>query len=858
MAYQAILRVYAVLFACTLTGVVFRRYWLDADDPYKCRALMTRGHWLDPFKKWQPPGCLMHQYTEKDIRACLNGQRIVYIGDSTARQLFWATAKKLNATGANAYRQEVDKHEDLAFEDVHFIWDPFFNSSSLRTELLSSLDGNIPEDADPTETAGLITLGGGLWYARHFQSDWLDRYRDALDYVAPLLDAGKGIPSLIHPPRSGKGRNDHHVYMTPIQVPLYDVLSPPRASTITPTKIISMNEYLFNLSTTKGIRVPWSHSLMTWESEGAYEESGLHVIEDVAAGKVDVLLNARCNTQMTYLQGYPFDKTCCSTYENQHPLRTHFYLALVFIPSLIIGFRSYGTITQKPFRGFRQLGGRPSVSGLPTIDLFKAFAVLSVVLTYCALADRTQLFDKTQKHFKYLEFFGLCAVVLVLGLLSVRPTLDKKPPACDALSRPQSAEPPFLSRDQSDEWKGLMQFIILIYHYTGASSVLGIYQVIRILVASYLFLSGFGHTVFFYRKQNYSMSRCASVLVRYNLLSCVLPYIMDTDYLFYYFAPLVSFWYLVVYLTMHIRSSKNSSMPFLLSKIGVSAVIVTLLARAPILFEGTFLLLKHTCNIHWNVKEWQFRLQLDCYIVYGGMVAAIVYCEVSDILRGQSFPQNTLSVIIRRHWNKIRSVSVAVALIIFPGFWYFVQQFSDKVTYNRWVPFVSLFPILAFVVLRNCNRHLRNYYSWVFAWLGKCSLETFTLQFHIWLAADTKGLLSLGVFGRKATHIDGRYHDLVILTGVFLWLSWMTADATTTITNWIIDPRQQPVQEIKLTPLTVANDVGLDAFADGLIGERIRPGAFSRHLKKWYELWMGKLEFRLASIVLIMWILNMV
>ncbi len=132
------------------------------------------------------------------------------------------------------------------------------------------------------------------------------------------------------------------------------------------------------------------------------------------------------------------------------------------------------------------------------------------------------------------------------------------------------------------------------------------------------------------------------------------------------------------------------------------------------------------------------------------------------------------------------------------------------------------------------------------------------MQFHIWLAADTKGLLSLGVFGRKATHIEGRYHDLVILTGVFLWLSWVTADATTTITNWIIDPKLQYVHDIEMTPLTVVDDAGLDALVDGMSSERIRPGAFSRQLKKLYELWMGKLEFRLGSIVLIMWIFNMI
>ncbi|KAL8995195.1 MAG: hypothetical protein Q9169_005028 [Polycauliona sp. 2 TL-2023] len=837
---QGISRICTILFVAALVGVLVRRYWLDSDDPYKCRALLTRGHWLDPsnqtstlrqFDKWQPPGCLMRQYTGKDIRACLNGQRIVYIGDSTTRQLFWATAKRLNATGANAYRQQVDKHEDLIFESVQFIWDPFLNSSSLRAELLSSFSHNMPGDADPTKIPGLVVVGGGLWYARHFQSDWLGRYQDALDYVAPLLGASEAGRSLYKPPSSEQGQTDHHVYMIPIQLPLYEALSPVRASTVTPNKVNSMNGYLFNVSIAQGIKVPWSHSLMTQESKFAYEDTGLHVIDDVASRKVDVLLNARCNAQMTYSQGYPFDKTCCCAYESLHSSRARLYLVGISAAYLVTGFRHYGTNN----------------------ELRNPFMVLGLVLMYCALADRTQLFDKTQKHFMYEEFFALCAIVLLLGILSVRPAVESKPLAGGALSGLKVASPPFLSRDQSDEWKGWMQFIILIYHYTGASSVLGIYQVIRILVASYLFLTGFGHTIFFYRKQDYSLSRCASVLVRYNLLSCILPYIMDTDYLFYYFAPLVSFWYLVVYLTMRIGSSRNLSMPFLLGKIGVSAAVITILARVPIVFECLFLLLKYTCNIHWNVNEWQFRLQLDCYVVYGGMVAAIVYCEVSDCLSGQSLSQGHLSGAIRRHWRKFHVVSVSAAFIVLAGFGYFIRQFSDKVAYNRWVPFVSICPILAFVVLRNSSRHLRNFHSSVLAWLGRCSLETFTLQFHIWLAADTKGLLSLGLFGRKTTHIEGRYHDLVILTAVFFWLSWMTADATTAITNWIIDPNRPTVRDVKLSPMTEVSDVRLNSVNN----ENVRTGVFSRLVKKWNSLWMGKLEFRLAIIVLFMWILNM-
>ncbi|KNC70896.1 hypothetical protein SARC_16570, partial [Sphaeroforma arctica JP610] len=73
--------------------------------------------------------------------------------------------------------------------------------------------------------------------------------------------------------------------------------------------------------------------------------------------------------------------------------------------------------------------------------------------------------------------------------------------------------PTFLNRDQSDEWKGWMQLMFLIYHYTWASAVLPIYVIIRIFVGSYVWLSGYGHFFFFYKKSNFGLNRMAQVSV---------------------------------------------------------------------------------------------------------------------------------------------------------------------------------------------------------------------------------------------------------------------------------------------------------------------------------------------------------
>ena len=483
-------------------------------------------------------------------------------------------------------------------------------------------------------------------------------------------------------------------------------------------------------------------------------------------------------------------------------------------------------------------------------------------MCYCYLADRTQLFNKSQKQYSSREFMALNAITVGLGALSMRrsaTTSMRRGNTYDLV--PKVVDQPFLSRDQTDEWKGWMQFVILIYHYTGASKVLWIYEIVRILVASYLFMTGFGHTVFFYRRADYSLRRSMSILVRLNLLSCLLPYVMRTDYLFYYFAPLISFWYLVIYVTMRIGHSWNSSLQFLLGKILISAAIITASVRVPSVFEGVFRFLRMTCGIQWNVTEWRFRLQLDLYIVYVGMIAAIVYLKISEPLSGEGF-RNTLFKIIHDRFSWLRTFSLLGAIATIPIFWTFTRRSPNKYEYNWWVPYVSCCPILSFIVLRNCSRHTRNFYSSIFAWLGRCSLETFTLQFHIWMAADTKGLLSLGIFGRTATHINGRWQDFALLTATFFWVSWYVAAATSTITSWIVDPGEGDVEqepsELEGSPLA-ALELPRTKSSDTVHGYFREQKAIARKFtSNLIELLRKDLKVRLAFILVLLWLLNQV
>jgi N-acetylneuraminate 9-O-acetyltransferase len=196
--------------------------------------------------------------------------------------------------------------------------------------------------------------------------------------------------------------------------------------------------------------------------------------------------------------------------------------------------------------------------------------------------------------------------------------------------------------------------------------------------------------------------------------------------------------------------------------------------------------------MHIDVHELRFRISLDVQAIYFGMLFAIGYVEFihAQLVYPLLFTEQ------RKRMAQLIALLLASAAIVSYGI--FVSQFTDKYAYNKWHALLSPLPILAFVVLRNATPLFRTHHSWLFAWLGRCSLETFILQYHIWLAADTKGLLRLGLCSDES--LGGpcgrwcRWFEFWIITVFFLWTSWEVSRATNVLTGWIVGPaRPEPV-----------------------------------------------------------------
>ena len=269
------------------------------------------------------------------MTTCLKSRKAVFVGDSVTRQIFWAFAKKLDVQ-----EQGEDKHSSISVDaqglKIEFVWDPYLNGSNLVGELAAaSLSG--PKNAR-TEGAAILLIGGGLWNARYLGEASYRHYESSMGEVVRALKEGKvfGNPLSLSARRS-EGVGDLAV-IAPIQVPHYDVLSPERARTISPTRIKPIFQYLQQPSVRHNITVAWSFFHMTWREPSAYGPDGLHLNGAVASEMADVLLNARCNAVLRRLnsKGYPMDKTCCNRYPRPNLTQSMILVfSLGLLPTLI-------------------------------------------------------------------------------------------------------------------------------------------------------------------------------------------------------------------------------------------------------------------------------------------------------------------------------------------------------------------------------------------------------------------------------------------------------------------------------------------------------------------------------------------
>lgn len=295
-------------------------------------------------EQWQPPGCMLHRYQKMDMTACLHG-RLVFIGDSTIREVFWATAEKLDALSTESAMHAADKHNDLTFSrdgiELDFVWDPYLNSTRLEHMLESHRSQVVKEDKP-----AILLIGGGLWHAMHLGDASTKAFSSVFDRMVVSLRKPEGSMLPFLSPHNSRPNVENLLAVAPVRVPQYTSLSPGRAAILTQDKINPMNNYLQHFSSDHGLPVLWSYSDMTWGQPLAFQKDGLHVANIIATLQADVLLNLRCNAKLSSQGLYPMDKTCCSAYTRLRLVQRVFLMCSLGILPVVTAIAAKGKPTE--------------------------------------------------------------------------------------------------------------------------------------------------------------------------------------------------------------------------------------------------------------------------------------------------------------------------------------------------------------------------------------------------------------------------------------------------------------------------------------------------------------------------------
>ncbi|XP_078042610.1 N-acetylneuraminate (7)9-O-acetyltransferase [Augochlora pura] len=689
-----------------------------------CKWLLTEGRYKGD-KEWQPYGCMMHYYTQTDSRRCMrylafmgHHNHFVFTGDARIRQLYKSFISQFIVDGKASDLTDLPPNSDLNFNDaqlrlnVQFLWRPKLDNS-----MIEDLRGWVKTDGPSLIIAGnaVMTILANNNSDTQLNSEY-----------------SRGLVRLVQPVDFMAKKNTRFLW----------VLQDPVLKERLPADLAGVDNKQINLCNKAALKILSHSDAHIWESSKLV---GTGVLEQSPDGylasplslrhKVQILLNTYCNDHMNFDDG-----SCCSYAE---PATTLQLLSLSGLAlCIIIGggmwlyrkfcqYRtevSYLRVTTSEIEDTEEANTSevvqiepPEVQDFHT--LMTTLAVLSIILAYFYLCDRTNFFMKENKYYSEFSFWLPLGYILALGLF---------------FTEDRERGPRTLNREQTDEWRGLMQAVVLIYHVTGAKNVLPIYMYLRLINSAYLFLSGYGHFCYFWQTGDVSLVRFARVMFRLNFLTVSLCLCMNRPYQFYHFVPLVSFWFLVIYILAWLPPRIYSgslteygprALLYLALKLLGLVSMITILYVSEVFFEKVFVtrpwkaLFVTTDD---DIREWWSRWRVDRYSVAWGVTfgAGLVALQRIDHIPGTA----------------LSSVLALISLTAYTTFTILCHSVSECEEIHSYVAFI---PIIGYIALRNASLALRGKHSALLAGLGRISLETLVAQGHIWLAADSHGVLVL-------------------------------------------------------------------------------------------------------------------
>ncbi|EDV95368.1 N-acetylneuraminate 9-O-acetyltransferase [Drosophila grimshawi] len=746
-----------------------------------CQWLLSKGRFKGD-NEWQPYGCMMHKYSYTDTRRCLrylaffgNKNNFVFIGDRSVRLLY-----------------------QRFIEQLHL---PQSETDPVTNERQSEQTGDTDHDTNGSSRMQSSAAGAGVARFEDKKLQMLAQYIRAEEVSPALIDhmyqleqekqlssfyvLGFTYGTLLAGNVTDEVLRQYRFNLTLLVAPIHRLVAQTSRvlwkltervdeEKLPPAWKLLLNDDIDRLNNVARNVFRYTDATI-WESAD-HIANGL--VDNALDGhrlsahgqrlQVQLLWNMYCNDQMNYNDG-----TCCSSAEPHTSLQIVAYALFGVCITLVCGMclrrwmlhlrgqTLYVPLQQQPpppptnsgsshphqqssqqhqhqsthhyqnqHQHHHALAVLITDYGTPLV----ALSLLGVIMGYFYLCDRTNFFMKENKYYSEFSFWIPVGYVFALGLFFTEDSRFTK----------------VLNQDQTDELRGWILLVVLIYYMTGAQRILPIHMHIKLLISGYFFLTGYTHFTHVWQTggSGSMFVRFFQAMFRVNFLSVLLCFCMNRPYQFYYFVPLLSFWLCIVYFVLslppRITAASVEANPlhylYLVCKCIGCLGVITVLFMSEVFFERIFvtrpwkaLFVTTDDDIH----EWWYQWKLDRYTVTFGMIYAACFHIAHKY---NVFDDNNHGNLFSRRTSISVTLLALLGVGIYTSFSFLCRNVQNCEEIHSYIVFI---PIIGYIVLRNISGILRTRYSSFFAWFGRISLELFVCQYHIWLAADRHGVLVL-------------------------------------------------------------------------------------------------------------------